>query len=552
MSHEANYLTFLKGYDTYLGERGGTLSGGQKQRLAIARSVVSNPKILLLDEATSALDPTAERIVQKALSRVSQDRTTVVIAHRLSTIKDADNIVVISAGKVVEQGTHEQLLALDTHYARLIKAQRLLTAEEGTQNDLGANEDRTSTDLDDADLERALTAGDKSIILKNNKRGPKERSLLSSLFIILQEQRTLLPLMCVALVASSLAAATWPGQAILFAKIISVFSTDEPSASDANFYALMFLVIALGNLVAYFVIGSISNHVSQSISHQYRFELFKRMVGMDIEFFDRTENSSGALTSIISSVPTSLQELLSMNIYAIIIMILSIVSSSFLAIGYGWKLALVMIFGGLPPLVGSGYVKVRLESKLNDYNEIRFRESASLASEAVSSLRTVAALTSETDFLREYSEALSSIVARSMKSLSISTIAYSFSQAVEFLVMALGFWYGSRLMASGEYSAEHFFLIFIGVLFAGQSGAQLFANSGSLTRAKGAANYLLQLREEIPVVRETKDNKDKAPEFNHTLSVSDVHFKYKGRSGEVVSGISMAVSSHAFQYSGYD
>lgn len=539
----------MKGYDTYLGERGGTLSGGQKQRIAIARSVVSNPKVLLLDEATSALDPTAERIVQKALSRASQDRTTIVIAHRLSTIKDADNIIVISAGQVVEQGTHEELLALDAHYARLIKAQSLATSGDESGDDVDINEDLTATDTDDFTVERTLTIGNKSIISRKDALVRKEHSLISSLFIILREQKSLLPLICVAAVACALAAATWPGQAVLFSKLITVFSTDEPSVSKANLYAISFFVIALGNLVAYFTIGCISNHISQSISHQYRLELFKRMVDMDIEFFDRTENSSGALTSILSSVPSNLQDLLSLNIFVYVIMILNLVSSSCLALGYGWKLSLVMVLGGLPLLLGSGYIKVRLESRLNDTNETRFRESASLASEAVSSLKTVAALSSEFDFLQEYSEALSSIVTDSIKSLSLSMIAYAFSQAVEFLVMALGFWYGSRLMASGEYTAEQFFLIFMGVLFAGQAAAQLFANSGSLTRAKGAANYLLQLREECPIVRESDSNKDKGPDFDQPVSVSNVDFSYKSRSSRVLADLSMTVSSTSIQIS---
>jgi ATP-binding cassette subfamily B (MDR/TAP) protein 1 len=101
------------------------LSGGQKQRIAIARSIVSEPTVLLLDEATSALDPKAEEIVQQALERVSQGRTTLVIAHKLSTIRNADNIAVMAGGSVIEQGTHDQLLQDNGAYARLVRAQDL-------------------------------------------------------------------------------------------------------------------------------------------------------------------------------------------------------------------------------------------------------------------------------------------------------------------------------------------------------------------------------------------------------------------------------------------
>lgn len=130
MAFAHDFITQLPdGYYSRVGEHGGLLSGGQKQRIAIARSVISQPKILLLDEATSALDPHAEGIVQKALDSVARDRTTIVIAHKLSTIRNADNIVVMSNGNISEQGTHTELLDRGGIYSTLVKAQNLAPAE---------------------------------------------------------------------------------------------------------------------------------------------------------------------------------------------------------------------------------------------------------------------------------------------------------------------------------------------------------------------------------------------------------------------------------------
>ena len=123
-----------QGYDTMVGERGFLLSGGQKQRIAIARAIVSDPRILLLDEATSALDTRSEGIVQDALDEAAAGRTTIIISHRLSTIKDADCILVMADGGVLERGTHAELLEDENGaYYRLVKAQSL---HEGREDDL--------------------------------------------------------------------------------------------------------------------------------------------------------------------------------------------------------------------------------------------------------------------------------------------------------------------------------------------------------------------------------------------------------------------------------
>lgn len=176
-----------KGYDTKIGERGGLLSGGQKQRIAIARSIVSQPKVLLLDEATSALDPHAEGIVQQALNNASRNRTTVTVAHKMSTIKDADNIVVMAKGCIVEQGTHEQLMSKDAAYARLVKAQSLSTSTSDV--DLGNDTEPRLAALTHQPTNRSMTIEDGFNAVQNRDdygyHIPKR--LMSTIFLLIKD-----------------------------------------------------------------------------------------------------------------------------------------------------------------------------------------------------------------------------------------------------------------------------------------------------------------------------------------------------------------------------
>jgi ATP-binding cassette subfamily B protein len=125
-----------EGYDTIVGERGYKLSGGEKQRIAIARVLLKDPRILILDEATSALDTVSERLIQAAFERLMEGRTTIAIAHRLSTILRADRILVYERGRIVERGTHGELLAHGGLYARLYREQFLTEHTEGAATEV--------------------------------------------------------------------------------------------------------------------------------------------------------------------------------------------------------------------------------------------------------------------------------------------------------------------------------------------------------------------------------------------------------------------------------
>ncbi|RMZ76350.1 hypothetical protein DV738_g5027, partial [Chaetothyriales sp. CBS 135597] len=541
------------GYQTQVGERASMLSGGQKQRLAIARSIISDPKILLLDEATSALDPRAEKVVQDALNRVSANKTTLIIAHKLATVKKADNIVVMSHGRVVEQGTHSDLMARAGQYAALVRAQDL--GSEQAEADF-------SKEREDVELERSDTLQrEKSATLsrvddeeeQNLARGTLSMSLVRCIWTVLFEQRDLYGWFTVIFFGCLVGGGSYPAQAIIFSHLTKVFTLQGREARDqADFFSLMLFVLALANLVSYFAIGWSCNEVSQVVTTRYRLEMFQRVLGMDAVFFDRPENSSGALTSKLSSLPSALQELISTNIGLIFIVLVNLVSSSVVAIAYGWKLGLVVVCGGLPVLVGSGWVRIRLEQKSDQEVGKPFSESAALATEAVTSIRTISSLTLEERIMGEYNATLQGIVGRTSRSLFVTMFWYALSQSTDFLIMALGFWYGSRLLASGEYTTPQFFVIYMAVIFGGQAAGQFFGHTTSITKAKVAANYIFWLRTLKAKIVETEENKDKGPPLNEggkdgALAVEDVEFRYAQRdTARVLRGISMNIAPGSY------
>jgi len=154
-SNAHNFITkFPEGYKTDVGEKGSKLSGGQKQRIAIARALIKKPSLLLFDEATSALDNKSERVVQKALEKVSKGITTIVIAHRLSTIRDCDNIFVLEKGVVAQSGTHEELMKKGGIYCDLVKLQGETQARKNDDENLRSTSDKPGKKEKENDKEK--------------------------------------------------------------------------------------------------------------------------------------------------------------------------------------------------------------------------------------------------------------------------------------------------------------------------------------------------------------------------------------------------------------
>ncbi|KAI8650841.1 hypothetical protein NCS57_01419000 [Fusarium keratoplasticum] len=503
------------GYDAQIGEHGGLLSGGQKQRIAIARSIISEPKVLLLDEATSALDPHAEGIVQQALDRAARDRTTIVIAHKLATIRNADNIVVLSQGKIAEQGRHEELLAIEGVYANLVKAQDLAPVD-GKGEALGSSSDddestelvlepsRTLKKLQTAEAEKLLLLRDREDYEKSPKSG-----LIRNIARLVRSTPQLVPWYILSLCTCIGGAAVYPGQTLLMGRIVNLLGSDDVT-KEANFISLMFFILAIGCLAVYFVMGWTTNIVAQTLNTLIRKDMLEAFLRQDLRFFDRPENTVGALNSRLDAHPQSILELMGINISFVLVSAISVLACSILSLIVAWKVGIVGVFAGVPPLVFAGWARTRLETRMDGKMNTAFSQSASIASETIMAIRTVSSLAIEGKILERYTNEIDGAIRRCTPFLFHMMVWFSFTQCMEHFVLALGFWWGSKLVNDGEINFYQFMVAFMGVFFSASAAGTMFSFAGSFTKANEAVNYYFWLLGLQPTVDE-RQNQDKEP-----------------------------------------
>nr|A0A1U9YI12.1 RecName: Full=ABC-type transmembrane transporter verA; AltName: Full=Verticillin biosynthesis cluster protein A [Clonostachys rogersoniana]AQZ42156.1 putative ABC multidrug transporter [Gliocladium sp.] len=540
------FITKLpESFDTMVGDRASLISGGQKQRIAIARALVARRPILLMDEATSALDNENSKVIE-ALMTNSIDRTTIFISHKIRAATKADRVVVLDHGKVSEQGTHEELLSAGGLYKRLYDAQ----TEVESSDDEDPIKTITKTPIPTVvEKTEEASGGPQASIAEPSDNLPQipKRNLLANLWEIAKEQRRYWPIFLIGLVACVVTAQIFPVQAILLGRVMQVFQgPPEKVSSDANFWSLMFFVVGLGAMISYAILGFFMTLLGVYLTRFYRLEYFRAVLQQPVEFFDRV--ASGTLLSRLSSDPSNLHELISINMGLLISIFVSVISASIIGLAYSWKFALVAIFAAMPAVFAAGYLRMKLDSSLAEEMEKISEESARFVSDSLSAFRTVKAFTMETAVHHMYNECLVSFAGRLYRQRAVMTLFFAFSESVELLASALGFWYGGKLMGDGELSTEKFFTVFIAVVVGGQAAGALFGFSSNLGKAKIAANNILGIRSQVRAAA-ARDQSRQMAEENHSektentvVDMQNVTFAYPARPNvPVLKGISFKV-----------
>ncbi|KAI0652215.1 multidrug resistance protein 1 [Trametes meyenii] len=545
-----------QGYDTVVGERGFLLSGGQKQRIAIARAIVSDPRILLLDEATSALDTQSEGVVQDALDKAASGRTTITIAHRLSTIKNADCIYVMSQGVILESGTHAELLHNEEGpYALLVKAQELRDVGEEISLD-GSDAD---AELDEKDVKDQATLERASPLQRQKTEssvanGPTAHSQkvgqemdeysMSYVFLSLARlSRHAWKEYSIGFVSAIANGAAYPSAGVLFAGGINGFSDVDPTQRrfDGDRNALWFFILAILAMTAnafqhYNFMGS-----AALLASRLRSLAFRAILRQDVAFFDKDENNTGKLTAGLSANPQKINMLIGITLSVIVQSLSTIVVGSVLGLAFAWQLGLVGI-ACTPVLLSAGYVRLRVIVLKDQRNRKAHEVSAQLACEAAGAVRTIASLTREEECCRLYSESLEEPYRRSNRTAIYANAIYSFTQAVSFWIIALVFWYGSLLVADLKRTTFQFFIGLMSTTFSAMQAGSVFAVLPDVASAKTAASDILKLLNSKPEIDAESPEGIVPKDVRGHIRLENVHFRYPTRPNvRVLQGLNITV-----------
>ncbi|KAK9472063.1 P-loop containing nucleoside triphosphate hydrolase protein [Dipodascopsis tothii] len=550
---QANALDFIEalpeGFATGVGERGFLLSGGQKQRIAIARAIVSNPRILLLDEATSALDTKSEGVVQDALDRAAKNRTTIVIAHRLSTIKDADRIIVMKKGQILETGTHAQLIEAQGEYYELVQSQKIaaLKKTEPTFDE--------KADAAVAVVEAALAESRKSVdepalekiaTVAGAAAEPEKQYSVVELIAFIggltapENTFMFLGIFCSFIQGMSyIALGEFYGrciQALQFA-----FTDRDYMHQEIYRYSGLFLMLAVVLFVAVSSGQSLYAYVAQRLIRRIRFQMFRNMMRQDIEFFDRDENTTGALTMALARDAQSIDGLSGATFGQIMNSLVNVTSSIILAVVIAYKLGLVCA-ACVPILVSSGFFRFYVLSKFEETVKKSHEASASYACEAAGSIRTVASLTREDDVLATYRATLAEQTQKSRGPSSLSAFLYGLAQGMQYFITALAFWWGGTLIRDRQYGLLEFYVAYMSVIFGAQGAGIVFSYSSDMGKARNAAASIKRLFDRQPQIDAWSTAGDVPTAVEGNIEFRDVYFRYPTRPQvSVLNGLNLKI-----------
>lgn len=567
------------GYATLVGSMGRLVSGGQKQRIALARALVKNPTILIMDEATAALDSRSERRITQAISNIAGSRTILTIAHRLSTITNADNIIVMHKGHVVEEGNHSQLMAKNGTYAELIGMQSLgQRSDAETDKDATSKQDQeslTDTLIEEKKENSCIDA--QSTEEEPSSAGPEEedepetptKTLWQLIKGYAPALRPHILIILGALLGSVIVGGAFSGEAVIFGNTVGSLnpckSADSIRASG-DFFGLMFFVLAIieffANIVSWCGFGWISEHMVYSV----RVLSFRSLFEQDLQWHQSQGRTPALLLSYITRDGNALAGLSGSVIGTMISISVNLIAAIILTHIIAWKIALVCL-SLIPLLLGAGMMELSILGKFEEKHETAYSKSVDIGTEAISSIKTVASLSLEKEILNDYRRSLNGPRQETLK----VTLQASLCQAMTYFIgnctNALAYWWGAKQIIASSYTTTQFLIVVFSLLVSALLFSQMFALAPELSSARGAAARILGLIEigsekmrgkvdesalstndtDIEAAGSPGELKAVAAAGAASIQFCDVHFAYPARPDvKVLSGLTLDIKPGNF------